>query len=235
MNLSFVIIHCESDTDYIKHLLPTLPSEAEIILIKTIPVNQYDITDENSFKFKIEKNIKYGDFYYLENNFNFSQARNYAKNLATKDWIFSLDADEYLSPRAIKLINQMINEVPENTGGIICSCIDSIPNEDMKPYKVLRLFRNKNEFNWEYAIHEQIGDSIINSGFQLMDSNLLLEHTGYVVNDVLKLQKLKRNFYILARELNNYTDEKKQIYIENFLINTALAINNYKENHNGGY
>ena len=228
MDLSIVIIYCENDIEYLKHLLPTIPKECEIIAIKTIQTDFLLDADES---IKEEQNIKYGTFYY--DKFNFAEARNYAKKYATKKWIFSLDADEYLSPRAFKLIRETISNIDDKIGGIICGLADVIPNETTAVVKVMRLFINKLDIMWEFGCHEQITDNIINAGYKIAESNILIEHLGYNISKQGLFDKLNRNFDLLCYEFAKQTNENKQMYIKNKIVETTIKLNQLNGELNG--
>jgi glycosyltransferase involved in cell wall biosynthesis len=230
MDLSIVIIFCESDTDYLKNLLPTIPKDIEIIAIKTLQTD-FELDADKSIK-EIE-NVKYGTYYYKE--FNFADARNYAKQYATGKWIFSLDADEYLSPRAFKLIRETISNIDKTVGGIICGLADVIPNETTAVIKVMRLFINKLDINWEFACHEQITDNIINAGYQIAETNILIEHLGYNISKQGLFNKLNRNFDLLCKEYIQQTHENKKMYIKNKLVETTIKLNQINGELNGIY
>lgn len=222
MDISIVTIYCESDTDYIKHLLPTIPKDCEIVLIKTIKVAD-DVIVKYENDIKQENNIIYGNYYY-KGSFNFAEARNFAKNFATKEWIFSLDADEYLSPRAFKLADEITNSIDKNIGGIICGLADVIPNETTNVIKVMRLFRNKKDILWEFGCHEQIYDNIVNAGFQIAESNILIEHTGYNIDISGLRAKMERNFDLLCLEYSKQIDINKKNYIKKHIIESSLKL-----------
>ena len=228
MDLSIVIIFSEQDSEYLKNLLPTIPKDIEIIAIKTLQTD-FELDADKSIK-EIE-NVKYGTYYYKE--FNFAEARNYAKNFATGDWIFSLDADEYLSPRAFKLIRETISKIDKKVGGIICGLADVIPNEITAVIKVMRLFINKKDIMWEFGCHEQITDNIIKAGYQIAETNILIEHLGYNISKKGLFEKLNRNFDLLCKEYVVQTHENKKMYIKNKLIETTIKLNQINGELNG--
>lgn len=222
MEISIVTIYCENDTDYIKHLIPTIPKECEIVMIKTIPISDETIVNYAN-DIKQENNIIYGNYYY-KGSFNFAEARNFAKNFATKEWIFSLDADEYLSPRAFKLADEITHSIDNKIGGIICGLADVIPNETTNVIKVMRLFRNKKDILWEFGCHEQIYDNIVNAGYQIAESNLLIEHTGYNIDRAGLRSKMERNFDLLCIEYGRQINDDKKNYIKKHIIESSLKL-----------
>lgn len=220
MDLSIVIIFREEDTHYLKTLLATLPKDVEIVVCKTIPVKEgLCLNDQQAIE---EGNIVFAKYYYKE--FDFAEARNYAKRFAKKSWIFSLDADEYLSPRALGLIKDITENIDSKIGGILCRIADAIPNEQTYMHSILRLFRNHKDIKFEFACHEQIYDNIVNAGFLIGDSNIFIEHTGYLVAEDKLLEKLQRNFELLTREYVNQKHELKRNYLKNHIIQTSAKI-----------
>ena len=117
---------------------------------------------------------------------DFAEARNVSLDAALGDWILVLDADD---------------EVPEETHGALGAFLDAadaatpridgwamLYHSPMPPgeavsfteHPVLRLFRNRREYRFEQAIHEQVLPSIQRAGGRVEPSDLRLTHYGYL-------------------------------------------------------
>ncbi len=117
---------------------------------------------------------------------DFAEARNVSLDAATGDWILVLDADD---------------EVPEETHGALIAFLDAadaatptidgwamLYHSPMPPgeavsfteHPVLRLFRNREDYRFEQAIHEQVLPSIQRADGRVEPSDLRLTHYGYL-------------------------------------------------------
>jgi glycosyltransferase involved in cell wall biosynthesis len=132
-------------------------------------------------------------------NDHFGAARNYSLELATGEWILILDADETLEPAGRDNLRQIINN-NEPVEGYYCKLVNYIPVAnwiEANPGLVFRLFRNKPEYRFQGAIHEQIISTIAagNPQAQLgVREDLQILHHGYLKNAALL--KTKRQKYL---------------------------------------
>jgi glycosyltransferase involved in cell wall biosynthesis len=208
--ISVCIIYSEEDSFYLKDCINSVPPNSEICLLKTKPVKNIGMNAGALGKPRIlVKNgitLKYSDWYYAENNFSFSEARNACKDMATGDWILQLDADERLIYYSGEFDN--LDKMPANIGGLLVGLVSNYyPADEGHPIKkevinCLRLFRNRVEFGYQYRAHEQILPSIKNAGFIVCDSPITIHHLGYFLSDKSKsIEKLKRNMSMIFKDL----------------------------------
>lgn len=146
---------------------------------------------------------------------DFSAARNFALSKCSGRWILYLDADETLSPgSAAELITIKAND--EKTG-YRCA-VNSINTHGGTSNIMLytRLFRNSPIIDFTGKIHEQIDDSLVTSGYKLINSAIEIMHSGYDLDtDDLKL-KAARNISMLITEY----EQSKSSYYAYQLANT---------------
>jgi len=151
---------------------------------------------------------------------DFSAARNYAFEFVRRDWIISLDSDEILLPFPI---NEVVSILQNNSiGGISCNIRNYLDNEllSFTDHIYTRIFRNTNEIRYKGKIHEQISESIINAGYQIANSKILIEHFGYIGNNPVKQN---RNKQLLLEEIENYPNDD---WLSYHLANTEFSSGN---------
>mgnify|MGYP001607227624 FL=1 len=128
---------------------------------------------------------------------NFSNAKNFLKSKATKDWILLLDQDETISSQDFDKIKKLAKDekylgyflIQRNyVKGIghvgLVSCKDdkyeeSKDFEGYVPRKMLRLFKNDSRARFTGAVHESVIQSIEKIGIGLIgNSDIAIHHYG---------------------------------------------------------
>lgn len=139
---------------------------------------------------------------------DFSAARNFAISKASGTWILFLDADEVLAPLSRDELTAFLKtSQAEGYYFKICSYLDHT-YETVEDY-VVRLFKNKPEYRFIGAIHEQIAGSIKSScgDTSLFLSPFTIYHYGYL-SEVLELKcKFKRNTSVLQKALKEKPED----------------------------
>ncbi|HOP74608.1 MAG TPA: tetratricopeptide repeat protein [Bacillota bacterium] len=143
-------------------------------------------------------------------NDDFSEARNYSLQLAQGDWILFLDADEILVPQSKDALRQGITD-PEVEGYFIkiLNQLDYDNHHEIRADLVFRLFRNRKEYRFQHAIHEQILDSILENNPKAVirvNENIAIWHTGFREHRIQAKDKRNRNLRLLQRELEKNPD-----------------------------
>lgn len=183
--------------------------------------------------------------------YDFSKHRNKILELSNNDWIFFLDADEYLSKsdngklkKLIKLISFLfgndvcISPLIKNTNGFIYT-------------STKRIFNRSSNIQYFGRIHEEPLHE--NSKIpEQINIDLTLLHDGYQNNIVIKKNKISRNINLIKKMLNEepknpkwnfYFARELFQYTKTFEINTSKyddmiynnlkkAIIKYKKNNN---
>lgn len=158
---------------------------------------------------------------------DFSAARNYALQNSTGDWILYLDADERLTKES----HFFLKKIKNNTAKIGYYCIvKSLDSEEGRDNSMsyVRLFANSRNIYFTGSVHEQILPSLTNEGYTLKDSNVVIEHIGYNIDNEKKKEKAVRNIKLLTTEYQ----KAKSTYYAFQLALTYEVMENYDEAKN---
>lgn len=142
------------------------------------------------------------DLYFFKWNDDFSAARNFAIDHAYCDWILSIDADEYVDEN----FNPILLNIDNNVGGINLQLINFLNDskDQISKHSYTRIFKNDDRIRFKGRIHEQIRESIEESGMFVQGSNLYIYHTGYI--NTTK-EKKERNKKLLEEEFKKSGDD----------------------------
>lgn len=166
---------------------------------------------------------KYTDkIYNFEWNDDFADPRNFSLEQAKNKYILVIDCDERLINPVLLL--DTIKKIPENVGGLMVKVIsynNQKEGKDVYNSKMIRLFKNNPNFKFEGIIHEQIANSIINSGFKLIDSGIEFIHEGYNYDALTMNKKQKRNLDLLIRQTQSNPNNAYNLFQ---LARTFLAL-----------
>lgn len=164
---------------------------------------------------------------------NFSNARNFSLERANEPWILIIDCDEVLDQSTIgelKALTTDENYPFEGYGIVISNIIGGV-----EKYTVLslRLIRNKKEYRFEGAIHEQVGHKIVNlhGKYSVLSSKIKFYHYGYEEIPELQEKKTKRNLMILESTKETNRDGLFYLHLGNEysrMNNMNKAIECYK-------
>lgn len=135
--------------------------------------------------------------------YDFAKARNFGLDRATGDWILVLDADETLEYIDIGKFSNILRANSQIEGYFIH--IESYigHGEDKITDQAVRLFRNRKDYRFWGAIHEQVADSISvnNQGQGLAATDLKIIHRGYLNEMIQAKNKHSRNMEVINRAL----------------------------------
>jgi glycosyltransferase involved in cell wall biosynthesis len=130
---------------------------------------------------------------------DFSKARNFALSKASNDWVLALDADEVIKDFNIESIKEFCDHKNDKIVGRIKIVNEYEDNNGIKRYieRVNRLF-NKNYFNYEGIIHEQL---VLKNGEKYNTENieLVVNHIGYSKEVINRTNKIERNIELLKK------------------------------------
>ncbi|WP_312469780.1 glycosyltransferase [Neobacillus sp.] len=137
---------------------------------------------------------------------DFSKARNVALEHATGDWILHLDADEQLEKQDIGQLLSIISNSQEEAYFLHIVNHNAETYGDSLIFPSLRLWRNRKEYRFSGAIHEQIGSSIVklNPSKSLTLTPIRIHHYGYSEKIIQEKKKIDRNLKIASAEVERY-------------------------------
>lgn len=136
---------------------------------------------------------------------DFSKARNHALAKASCDWIFFLDGDEELDPQSIIPLKEKIQQ-SDSEGYLIkvLNYYQAGQELELAPDVIFRLFRNKKDYRYSGAIHEQIWDNIVAVNPRakiLIAEDICIIHYGYLPEEIAEKNKSERNTRLLQKSL----------------------------------
>jgi tetratricopeptide (TPR) repeat protein len=165
---------------------------------------------------------------------DFSAARNESLRHATGDWIFWLDADEWLDEaNGRRLRNLFAGLGDENAAYVMTQrCLQQAsltgpsPGADQDVGQV-RLFRRHPEIRWQYRVYEQIQPSVQRLGGALRHTDVVIHHPGYQDAAVYR-GKIERNLRLAQLDLAEHPEDAWVLYglgvFEQLLGNFAESI-----------
>lgn len=210
-DISILMLARDSESTIERALASVRPIARQIVVVDTGSV---DKTPTLAVRFGVE-------IHFLEWVNNFSIARNYALQFVRSPWVLVLDTDEVLDSESLQR-NSHLLEQPQ-VGGIRVKIINHIKRGDSYTkthHTYTRIFRNHPKFRFEGPIHEQIAQSILDAGFELVDSDIRIDHYGY---STINIDKINRNRKILEKELENDPDDDWTLF---HLAETEFSIGN---------
>lgn len=132
---------------------------------------------------------------------NFSHARNLALRYLRTAWALILDSDERLDVSSFFAHAHLLLE--PTIGGIEVVIVNRLGGTTFAEHRYTRLFRRHPAIWFEGRIHEQIAESILCAGFEIVPSAIRIEHEGYAQASP---EKIARNIALLEAELAVHPD-----------------------------
>jgi glycosyltransferase involved in cell wall biosynthesis len=161
------------------------------------------------------------ELYFYEWSGSFAKARNYCLQFMRTEWIIQIDADEELIENSLTDQLSHFNDI--KIGGlsvILQNLINPNDNTQYSQHRYARIFRNHRQIRYKGDIHEQINESINTVGYDIVDSNVIIRHFGYLHNSV---DRQERNKSLLMKELQENPDDAYLLY---HLAETEFAAGN---------
>lgn len=135
-------------------------------------------------------------------NHDFAAARNFGLDHVESDWVFVLDADEFVEPCDKTRLIRLLESTPHDGFFVrLRNYTGSLTKMQSElDIDVVRLFRSR--YRYVGVVHEQIAGSIRESGGTIgFFPNLRIHHIGYTVEYQRLKQKNERNTRLLEKQL----------------------------------
>lgn len=171
-------------------------------------VDEIVIVDTGSLDRSVEIAARFGaTVLHEEWRGDFATPRNTAIDAASGDWILVLDADEeIIGARALR---QLVRQ--EGVEGWSLREMNFIGEErgiDSVVMSAFRLFRNRPEYRYDGALHEQVVDKVSRAGFGVRRfTDVEIHHYGYLEPTSRAKKKADRNMAIVKAELRRKPDD----------------------------
>lgn len=173
-------------------------------------VDEINIVDTGSTDRTVEIARQFGaNVAHCEWRDDFAWARNKSLEMATKRWIFQLDADEEVLPESYAAIEQLKN-APAHLEGVWLRCInvtDRYRGGGNMSHAILRIFPNHERIRLVGAVHEfpSIDGSLVSMTGVMSPVKIL--HHGYLAEVVKNRDKYGRNMAIIEASIAKEPDE----------------------------
>lgn len=166
-------------------------------------VDEIVIVDTGSTDLTKEIALKYTNKVYdFEWTNSFADARNFAQQQATGEWILVLDADEYVDQGNLKEMIDVLKQTDESIEAydVVIYNFMGVYGERVLQHRHTRIYRNYPHLRYDRAIHEQLRR--INGEYvQAAQGILNVYHTGYMHQAVKEKNKHDRNAPLIEREM----------------------------------
>lgn len=161
--------------------------------------------------------------------FEFDTCRNKAKELARGEWILSLDLDE----RVLTPIDEILTKLqscPIQVDGlkVIMTTQGKIEGKNeigVHSWHSIKLFRNREYIKFEGRVHELVSGTLSYA----MQTDVVIQHYGYSVDDTVLHNKLKRNFALLVKELHAPRTQATYNNAYDSMLKTASQLSKYQK------
>lgn len=135
---------------------------------------------------------------------DFSAARNFAMSRATGDYHLWLDADDRIVPEMYKDINALKSQFDGKKAFYFL--LESRQNNAPPSFcRQLRCTPLVPDVKFESRIHEQIFPSAVRAGLDLVSTDIVVLHLGYMTEEA-RIAKAKRNLEILEKQREDGAD-----------------------------
>jgi glycosyltransferase involved in cell wall biosynthesis/Tfp pilus assembly protein PilF len=135
---------------------------------------------------------------------SFAIARTQSVRPARGNWIFYLDADEYLDDTARNEFRKLRWDLKDGHVYMMQQVSESSPGSgEVWTTDHARLFPNLPDLHWTFRVHEQVLGFLLQQGCQMAHTGIRIRHTGFAETPAKK-QKIERNLRLLLRDVEDY-------------------------------
>jgi glycosyltransferase involved in cell wall biosynthesis/Tfp pilus assembly protein PilF len=149
---------------------------------------------------------------------DFAAARNESLKHATGDWVFWLDADEWLEELERAKLRDLFATLKGDIAAYVmkqlCLRQAALPGEaggDMVVEQV-RLFRRQSGVTWEHRVFEQVLPSVRRLGGDLRHTDVVIRHAGYQ-DPAAHRRKIERNLRLAQMEYVDRPGDPYTLYL----------------------
>jgi len=140
---------------------------------------------------------------------DFAAARNESLRQATGEWVFWLDADDRLSPRAVAQLKRAAASGQADAYMCLVTSIEADGKRTTAEH--FRLFRNGLGIQFSGGIHETVGPDLVRLGLTVASTDIPVLHTGYQSAETVR-RKSERNLTIIETELARHPERVEMLF-----------------------
>ena len=183
----------KNEEEYLPRCLASVQGVVDEIIVVDTGSTDRTVEIARSFGAKVFQHPWQGDF---------SEARNVSLEHATGEWILFLDADEELVEEDKEKLRQLLHD-QVNEGFYLneINFVGDQPGQEAVLNMAFRLFRNRKEYRFTGAIHEQIVACVQRHNPNIGFSQVRINHYGYLNKPSVEKNKVSRNLEILLQEV----------------------------------
>lgn len=197
-----VCIIAKNEARRIERLLTSLvPYNFEIVIVDTGSTDQ---TKEIASKYT---DCIY-DFAWTD---DFSAARNYSLQMASNDWIFMMDCDEWVKSLDLEELTYFRKHLSAAVGSVTRENLTGSPEQLSMTCDQTERFFNRKRYLYTGRIHEQLTPKFDKS-FETYLLNTSIGHDGYLMTEEERMTKSHRNISLLEKELAQNPDNPYILY-----------------------
>jgi glycosyltransferase involved in cell wall biosynthesis len=166
-------------------------------------------------------------FHYKWSN-DFAAARNEVLKYVNTDWVYFIDADQYLHPNDVHAVREatgLLDDIAIPAAYMIGE-IHSNLKADTADYTATRLFAMRHGIRYWGKVHEHVGgpNSLLSMPILIRPIRIRIYHDGYEPTVVETKQKMERNTKLLEQMLQDEPDNpawwmfygRQMFYVGNF-------------------
>lgn len=160
---------------------------------------------------------------------DFAAAKNFALSRASGDWILFFDADEYFSGETAVLLKKILSQYlhDEAVEAFLCKLINIDTDNDncvLSSFYQLRIFKNKKNFAYVGAIHEELRNNGKSLKIAALPDKIYARHTGYSASG--NAEKHRRNLRLLNRQIRLHGENPK---LYPYLATSYFGLGDYEK------